>query len=358
MAIDDRTEHLSLPLPHPDNQLSEDVGRLRTSLSDLDGAVNQLSEEKLAKNAAAADAEKFDGKDPADYVLTDDLNSAVRATALTGVNFDTAEPITATDSLIAALGKLQALSSARVELGSIVDGLTSELTDAPLSANQGRVLKGLIDNINAVLQSDDGTLDELQEVVDFIKANREDLDALSISNIAGLQGALDSKADGNDSRITGAAQKSANLSDLTSISDARDNLELGDIARASMFSLSSFLDGGFNSGARYYLFAINMPSGPTEFIRRVTITVNAWGHENNNYITSAVGVIPTEYRPATPQAILFSHDANGFGASGLATVTTSGRIQLEYTAADGSPKSITGLPAGFSITYIVNESAE
>lgn len=33
---DDRTAHLSLPLPHPTNALDEDVGRLRTSLNGID----------------------------------------------------------------------------------------------------------------------------------------------------------------------------------------------------------------------------------------------------------------------------------------------------------------------------------
>src|SRR5690606_17842374 len=59
-----------------------------------------------------------------------------------------------------------------------------------LSANQGRVIKGLIDALNVLLQSDDSTLDQLQEIVDFIKLNRATLDALSIASIAGLETAL------------------------------------------------------------------------------------------------------------------------------------------------------------------------
>lgn len=54
-------------------------------------------------------------------------------------------------------------------------------------------LTNSINTINGLLLSDDTTLDELQEVVNFIKANRADLDALTISNIAGLQDALDGK---------------------------------------------------------------------------------------------------------------------------------------------------------------------
>lgn len=51
-------------------------------------------------------------------------------------------------------------------------------------------LKNAVDLINAVLQSDDSTLDELQEIVNYIKMNKSDLQNLSIDNIAGLSEAL------------------------------------------------------------------------------------------------------------------------------------------------------------------------
>ena len=75
----------------------------------------------------------------------------------------------------------------------VVDNVTTTTADVPLSANQGKVLKDLIDAINTLLTSDNVNLDSLQEVVDFIEANKSTLDNLSISNIAGLQAALDSK---------------------------------------------------------------------------------------------------------------------------------------------------------------------
>lgn len=83
------------------------------------------------------------------------------------------------------------------ELGSssINNTLTSDSTIESLSAAQGKVLKGFIDSINALLLSDDVDLDQLQEIVDYIKLNKEELETLSISNIAGLQTAL---ADIND----------------------------------------------------------------------------------------------------------------------------------------------------------------
>jgi hypothetical protein len=55
-------------------------------------------------------------------------------------------------------------------------------------------LKELIDNIMRILQSPDTELDELREIVAFIKQNKRILDTLGISNIAGLQDALNGKA--------------------------------------------------------------------------------------------------------------------------------------------------------------------
>lgn len=55
-------------------------------------------------------------------------------------------------------------------------------------------LKELIDNIMRILQSPDTELDELREIVAFIKQNKRTLDTLGINNIAGLQDALNGKA--------------------------------------------------------------------------------------------------------------------------------------------------------------------
>ena len=56
-------------------------------------------------------------------------------------------------------------------------------------------LKDLIDNLTRILQSPDTELDELQEVVAYIKQNKHILSTLGISNIAGLEDALAKKAD-------------------------------------------------------------------------------------------------------------------------------------------------------------------
>ncbi|ALC97842.1 hypothetical protein [Capnocytophaga sp. oral taxon 323] len=63
-------------------------------------------------------------------------------------------------------------------------------------------LKAAIDAINHILQSDDTDLDQLQEIVNYIKQNKQILSQLGISNIAGLEDALAGKM-GKDNIIAG-----------------------------------------------------------------------------------------------------------------------------------------------------------
>ena len=105
---------------------------------------------------------------------------------------------------------LQGLTANALVHGDVVNNLTSTTTDVPLSANQGKILKGLIDSINTLLTSDNVDLDTLQEVVDYIETNRTDLDALGISNITGLQAALNAKQNAE-------AGKGLSAEDFTSV---------------------------------------------------------------------------------------------------------------------------------------------
>jgi hypothetical protein len=113
---------------------------------------------------------------------------------------DTAKPVSTLQ---------QAALDLKLNITSVVNNLTAGGTAVPLSAEQGKVLKGLIDTINGVLQSDDGTLNELQEIVNYIKLNRAELDALNIASIAGLQAALDAKLNANDVSVTNAREWTA-----------------------------------------------------------------------------------------------------------------------------------------------------
>ena len=99
--------------------------------------------------------------------------------------------------------------TSKIFYNDIIDDVESNRADRPLSANQGLILKQYIDGINTILTSDTLDLNSLQEVVDFIEANKETLDTLTISNIAGLQTALDSKVD----KITGKALSENDFTD-------------------------------------------------------------------------------------------------------------------------------------------------
>ena len=105
----------------------------------------------------------------------------------------------------------------------VVDNVTSTATTVPLSANQGKVLKGLIDSINTLLTSDNTALDDLQEIVDFIEANKDTLDNLGIGNISGLQAALDNKQNTETGKgLSTNDFTTALLTKLNSISDGAE----------------------------------------------------------------------------------------------------------------------------------------
>ena len=78
------------------------------------------------------------------------------------------------------------------------DNLVTNDPSRALSASQGVVLKGLIDNINTLLSSSNTSLNDLQEIVNFIEINRSTLNALDITSISGLAAALNSKLDTSD----------------------------------------------------------------------------------------------------------------------------------------------------------------
>ena len=80
----------------------------------------------------------------------------------------------------------------------ITDNLTSTDANKALSANQGKILKDLTDNLFDLLDvdaADKPALDTLREVVNFCQINAATLSSLGIGSIAGLQVALNAKVD-------------------------------------------------------------------------------------------------------------------------------------------------------------------
>lgn len=111
------------------------------------------------------------------------------------------------DNIVAELGKKVDKVAGKIlssndftnELRQKLEGLrqvdTSGLLPKGGYTGTAQDLKNLIDAINRILQSDDTQLDQLQEIVTYIKQNKHILSTLGISNIAGLVDALAAKAE-------------------------------------------------------------------------------------------------------------------------------------------------------------------
>lgn len=111
---------------------------------------------------------------------------------------------------------------------NIVDDLESTVPGDALDANQGRILKGLIDNITTILNSNETNLDTLQEIVNFIKINRDTLNTLTIGSISGLEDKLDTKVD----KVSGKGLSSNDYTNIektavSTIGDKQDKLISG-----------------------------------------------------------------------------------------------------------------------------------
>lgn len=98
-------------------------------------------------------------------------------------------------------GKILSSNDFTNELRQKLEGLqqvdTSNLLPKGDYMGTAQDLKKMIDDLNAILQSDDTELDQLQEIVTYIKQNKHILSTLGITNIAGLEDALAAKADKN-----------------------------------------------------------------------------------------------------------------------------------------------------------------
>ena len=96
-------------------------------------------------------------------------------------------------------GKILSSNDFTNELRTKLEGLQnvdiSQLLPKGGYTGTAQDLKDLIDNLTRILQSPDTELDELREIVAYIKQNKHILSTLGISNIAGLEDALAKKAD-------------------------------------------------------------------------------------------------------------------------------------------------------------------
>lgn len=85
MTIDVITQHLALPLPHPDNDLEDDVLRLGDALSMVDGAVHGVQQQLVGKADAESTSLELQALESSVQALqADKADAASVATALAG----------------------------------------------------------------------------------------------------------------------------------------------------------------------------------------------------------------------------------------------------------------------------------
>jgi len=115
MTTDNRTEHLHLPLPHQDNLLEEDVGRLRDALSGLDTHAERTDAALSGKADAAATA----------AALATKADASAMETALAGKSdaqsTQAAISTHAAKSAASEVGHVQLATDAEAAAGGIAD---------------------------------------------------------------------------------------------------------------------------------------------------------------------------------------------------------------------------------------------
>lgn len=258
--------------------------------------------------------------------------------------------VTSTDTdkaLTANQGKT--LNDAKVAIAAIVDNLTTTTANVPLSANQGKVLKDAIDTINALLISDESTLDTLQEVVDYIETNRSTLNALGIANITGLQTALDSKttndtdanlkARANHTGTQGQSTIDNLVSDLAGkqaalthgIGNTNSVKVDGSAASGNYTKFTSSGIQGVSTSALATDLGLSKSTTPTLTTTGFRITISNW----SSYSSPTVQLTGDGFQPNYTQsgAVLFIKNA-GIGAHKVyVQINESGKISSETAAA-------------------------
>lgn len=275
-----------------------------------------LKKNKAEKNGNAAN--KFqvaNGTTESDAVNKGQLDTKANLTGSITQIFKVANA-TLTDEAV-NLGQL----NTKINISDIQDLLTSTDVTKPLSANQGKILKGFIDNIMAILNSDDTTLDELQEIVNFIKQNKSILDTLGISNIAGLSDALNNiytKVQVDNILLSvisaGTVIAFANSSVPTGFLECNGAL----LSRTTYANLFAVIGTTYGVGDGSTTFAI--PDLRGEFIRGFD---NGKGTDSGRTIGSSQSDnFKTHNHPATGTNYLYSNPSSGNPIVGAGVVSS------------------------------------
>lgn len=125
-----------------------------------------------------------------DSALTDSDGNIIKDTYISkaGAIVDNLDSIETNKSLSARQGKVlkefvDELTATTIKESHIIDDLEHTDTNKPLSANQGREIKVMLDAINELLHSDNIDLDTVQEIVDYIEANKTLIDSITTTKV-------------------------------------------------------------------------------------------------------------------------------------------------------------------------------
>lgn len=144
------------------------------------------------------------------------------------------------------------ISTTYVKKSDCVDNLNDTSTTKPLSANQGKVLKGLLDTIQEVLASNDTDLDTIQEIVAYIKSNKSLIDSITTSKVSVsdiVDNLTSSLANKPLSAKQGAVLKrlvDTNTSDISSHDNRITKLEEDHEERQTFIDSLSIVNGAVN----------------------------------------------------------------------------------------------------------------
>ena len=217
--------------------------------------------------------------------------------------------------------QIESITSGKVNVSDIVNNLTTNVANKPLSAAQGVVLKGLVDNLQTSLGTANTNIENLQTTVGEIETALSDKSEVGhtheIENVNGLQTALDGKsatghghAVGDVTGLQTALDNKSNtghghaIADITNLQNTLNTMqEAIDSAGGGSFSFDALIDA---SGFSYtYTKSSNthtetIKQGSTTYATRTSTKNTSTGVWTVAIVCSAAGVNVTKtYTPTS-----------------------------------------------------------
>ena len=249
----------------------------------------------------------------------------------------------------------QAALDTKISKSDVVDGLTSTVIDLPLSANQGRILKNLIDAIELNLSSNDFTLDTRQKIVDFIKGTRSIINNLVVSDIGGLDAALDTKVD----KIVGKELSDENytLVEKNKLAGIESGAEVNHTA-AEIKTLyeSNSNTNAFTDNEKYKLSYLESSKFKGQYVSFAELVAA--------HPTAAVGSYANVDEGVGNEVVRYVWDSNDdtwYAQAGTSSLLTAAQIKQEYESnpdtnafTDTLLSKLNGIEAGAQVNVATN----